>query len=174
MIIERWKNIRNYEGLYSVSNLGRIKRLKGFKRKNDRILKPVKRSKYGHECVYLSKNTNQKQYFIHRLVLETFISQCPPGMECRHLDGKPWNNELTNLCWGTKKENQEDSKKHGTRVDNRGSNQWKAILNDNKVKKILKLLELHESCSNIAKKFNISIRSIYYIKQNKTWTHIER
>lgn len=174
MIKERWKDIHNYIGLYQVSNIGRIKRLKGFRRKNDRILKPVKRSKYGHGCVYLSKDSNKKQCFIHRLVLETFVGPCPEGMECRHLDGNPKNNKLSNLKWGTKKENQEDSKKHGTRVDNSGSKQWKAKLDDNKIREILQLLEMNESCASIANKFSVSVRNIYYIKQNKIWKHIER
>lgn len=46
-----------------------------------------------------------KARMVHRLILETFVGPRPQGMECRHLDGNPANNHLTNLCWGTRDEN---------------------------------------------------------------------
>jgi len=51
---------------------------------------------------------------VSRLVLETFIGECPKGMECRHLDGNSQNNNLNNLKWGTREEQIADQKKHGT------------------------------------------------------------
>lgn len=65
----------------------------------------------GHMTVWLGRRW---QRFVHRLVLEAFVGPCPEGMECRHLDGNPANNKLDNLKWGTRKENQDDSKRHGT------------------------------------------------------------
>lgn len=50
--------------------------------------------------------------FVHRLVLEAFVGPCPPGMQCRHLDGNSLNNRLSNLCWGTPKENLDDAVRH--------------------------------------------------------------
>lgn len=51
---------------------------------------------------------------VHHLVLETFVSNCPDGMNCRHLDGDPSNNALSNLAWGTQSEQVADKKAHGT------------------------------------------------------------
>lgn len=89
---EIWRDILNYEGLYKSSDIGKIKNRHG------RILKPYKRSD-GHLEVSLHKDGASKTFKVHRLVLETFVGPCPPGMECRHLDGNPLNNKLNNLCW---------------------------------------------------------------------------
>lgn len=51
---------------------------------------------------------------IHHLVLEAFVGPRPQGCECRHLDGNPTNNILTNLVWGTHVENMRDRARHGT------------------------------------------------------------
>lgn len=50
---------------------------------------------------------------VHVLVLEAFDRPRPKGAVCRHLDGNPINNHLSNLAWGTHKENTEDRKRHG-------------------------------------------------------------
>jgi HNH endonuclease len=67
--------------------------------------------KSGHMRVWLGRDD---QRFVHILVLEAFVGPCPEGLECRHLDGNPGNNRLDNLCWGTRKENYDDSVRHGT------------------------------------------------------------
>jgi len=51
---------------------------------------------------------------INRLILETFVGPCPPGMECCHNDGSLANNALVNLRWDTPQANQADKLKHGT------------------------------------------------------------
>ncbi len=50
---------------------------------------------------------------IHRLVLTAFVGSCPPGMEARHLNDVKADNRLSNLCWGTKKENAADAIRNG-------------------------------------------------------------
>lgn len=68
----------------------------------------------GYPGVTLYNKSNRLDAHIHRLVLETFVGLCPEGMECRHLDGVPTNNQLSNLKWGTHSENCIDAVKHGT------------------------------------------------------------
>lgn len=67
----------------------------------------------GHIIVNLGRGNANARY-VHRLVLEAFVGPCPEGMECRHLDGNPANNRPGNLAWGTPRENQADSARHGT------------------------------------------------------------
>lgn len=69
-----------------------------------------------------------KSYRVHRLILETFVGPCPVGMEGRHLDGNKQNNHLTNLAWGTPKENGKDRILHGTSL--RGERSPHAKLTD--------------------------------------------
>jgi hypothetical protein len=64
----------------------------------------------GHYFLYL----RGKNYFIHHLVLQTFVSPRPEGLLCRHLDGDCTNNNVSNLAWGTPRENYNDCIKHGS------------------------------------------------------------
>jgi len=171
---EIWKDIPNYEGLYQASNYGQIKSLakkygnNGYHKQ--RILKPGK-DKDGYLHILLSKNNVRRYTTVHKLVLETFIGPCPPGMQCRHLNENPKNNKSDNLKWGTPKENKADSIKHGT--SRRGSKHGSSKLNNNKIRKIRKLHLEGKSNTEIAKIFDITQSNVSYIINNKTWRHIK-
>jgi hypothetical protein len=172
MTEEIWKDIKDYEGLYQVSNYGGIKRFNRNKNhKPFKILKSLKINKYGHLQVSLYKNNIRKNYSIHRLVLEAFVGPCPPGMEGCHNDGKPSNNYVGNLRWDTHKNNAKDSIKHGTFI--KGSKQGLAKLNDWKVRIIIRLIEdgylIQQEIADI---FNVTRQTISYIKRKKIWKHI--
>ena len=98
---EIWKEIENYEELYWVSNLGRVKS----KRK---ILKPIN-SEYLK--VGLSKNGIQTTKYIHRLVAETFLGKS--DLQVNHKDENKHNNCVNNLEWITFKENMNYGTKQG-------------------------------------------------------------
>lgn len=165
---EIWKDIINYIGLYMISNYGRIKSFKdNHGNYREKIWEPNSHQEYGHSKISLWKNNRIKSRWIHRLVLETFIGPCPPGMECRHLDGNPQNNRLNNLKWGTPKENQADRILHGT--DHRGSRCPTAKLTDVDIPKIRKLIKDGVSCAKIGKLFGVSGQAISKIKNNISW-----
>ena len=69
---EEWKDIKGYEGLYQVANLGRVKSLGNNKSKREKILKPGK-CKDGYLIVRLYKNGKGKPFTVHRLVALHFI-----------------------------------------------------------------------------------------------------
>lgn len=104
---EIWKDIEGYEGLYQVSNLGRVK---SFYAKNGRlsiqshILKP-KIDKYGYLKLTLCKDKNYKYVTVHRLVATTFIDNLENKPEVNHKDGNKLNNYVNNLEWVTGLEN---------------------------------------------------------------------
>lgn len=84
----------------------------------------VSTTKRGYKKVYLKGGLDKpvnKQ--VHHLVLETFTGPRPEGMECRHLDGNPANNALSNLKWGTAHENYLDRVEHGTAIQCRRAGQ---------------------------------------------------
>lgn len=111
---EIWKDIKGYEGIYQVSNMGKIKSVErymlnrwgnGFKRWREKIKKQTL-SKNGYYTVILSTNGNYKTYFTHRLVAEAFIPN-PENKPCiDHINTDRTDNRVENLRWVTHKENQ--------------------------------------------------------------------
>lgn len=112
---ETWKPIKGYEGLYEISNLGRVKSLPKFYCNNstlhkERFLKP--QNKKGYYQVALLKNGKPKWISVHRLVAEAFIEK-PPYLQINHKDGNKLNNRADNLEWCTGRENINHSIKIG-------------------------------------------------------------
>lgn len=103
-IIEEWRPICGYEGLYEVSNLGRVKSLDYNHTKQEKILRQVK-MKNGYLYVNLYKNTKMKLCRIHKLVANAFLEN-PNGYTCvNHKDEDKTNNCVDNLEWCNQKYN---------------------------------------------------------------------
>jgi hypothetical protein len=100
--MEVWKDICGYEGLYQVSNMGRVKRL--FKDGKDRVLRG-KKDKDGYIEVILSGKPIKKYCRLHRLVAEAFIPNPFGKAEINHKDRDKQNNVVSNLEWVTASEN---------------------------------------------------------------------
>lgn len=118
---EIFKDIEGYEGLYQVSNLGRVKSLNYNHTNQERILKGVKNA-YGYIQVGLHKEGKKKIFKVHRLVYQTFIGEIPKGMQVNHIDEDKTNNRLDNLNlmtpkensnWGTRNERMAEAKTNG-------------------------------------------------------------
>ncbi len=101
---EEWRDIVGYEGLYQVSNIGRIKSLNYKRTGKEEILKLIPHNN-GYKQVMLSKNGNKKTYYIHRLVAEAFIPN-PLGLpEVNHIIDDfehRSDNRVENLEWCTR------------------------------------------------------------------------
>ena len=107
---EIWKDIEGYEGLYCISNLGRVKSLsrilKG--RNCNRITKEKIRNIFlysGYLGLILCTDNKQKKTSIHRLIAKAFVEN--PNKKCivNHIDGNKLNNSIENLEWVTMREN---------------------------------------------------------------------
>ena len=140
------------------------------------FLYPLKQEKLhsGYKRVKLHQNNYYKKILIHRLVLETFIEECPKDMECRHLNGIRDDNRLENLQWGTKRENQLDRYTHNTMNPLKGSKHGMSKLNDFQVKRIRLLKEIIPAITQkrLSKMFNIDRTMIGNILKRKNWKHI--
>ena len=97
---EIWKDVKNYEGIYKVSNLGNVKSLNYRCTGQEKLRKPVT-DKDGYLIVGLCKGGKHKSYSVHRLVAQAFIPNNAPLFydQVNHKDENPKNNRVDNLEW---------------------------------------------------------------------------
>ena len=110
--IEEWKDIKDYEGLYQVSNWGKILSL-NYRNTGKPVLMNPGTDKDGYLVVYLSKNGEDKLCKVHRLVAQTFIPNPDNLPQVNHKDEDKTNNRVENLEWKSPK----DNSNHGTRTE---------------------------------------------------------
>lgn len=141
---EIWKDIKDYEGQYQVSNFGNVKSLnyfvintKGFRHFHEGKLMHPYREKYGYMIVCLTKNRKHKNVKVHRLVAEAFIPNPENKPQVNHIDGDKTNNKVENLEWCNNAENITHAYKSGLTYYTKGrQDNFEKIKIDNSVKVI--------------------------------------
>jgi hypothetical protein len=139
--MEKWKDIKGYEELYQVSNLGNVKSLErkvkckggALRTVNKKLLKLYLDGK-GYLQVKLNKKGNYKSFNTHKLVAMSFLGHTPCGHKIvvDHIDNNPLNNNVENLQLITNRENLSKDKKGGTSkyvgvfYNGRGVKRWRA------------------------------------------------
>lgn len=154
---EIWKDIKDYEGLYQVSNLGRVKSLNHI-RKNGKNSKYMQKGKVLHKwiscCGYyqvvLSKNGKVKRLTIHRIVAQVFIPNTLNKPQVNHKDGNKLNNCVDNLEWCTRSENQLHAWKNGLQVFT--DNQLKSVTKNGIP--VAKPVNQYDKSKNFIKRWN--------------------
>lgn len=177
--------------MVDVQSTVRYRPVKGFRRykvgddgsawrvKKDGIWRKLKQTKTATGYVRYGLHQHKKTTYIygHRLVLEAFVGPCPPGMECRHLDGDPGNNRLTNLAWGTPKDNAADKVKHGTinvgKSYNRGTDHPTVVLDEERVRRIRKSLADGTTQAEVARSEGVSYGCIADIRHGRSWAWLD-
>lgn len=163
-IVERWKPVVGYEGLYEVSSLGRVKSLP---RRTTRggIRQGTASKVSGHIFIGLCKKGVMKSVTVHSLVLKAFRGLPKRGYECRHIDGNPANNTLRNLRWGTRQENMKDRERHGTAT--RGERHGNAVLTADDVRAIR---ASKDTGRTLAREYGVGEAHISMIRSGKHWS----
>lgn len=168
---EIWKDVKGYENLYQVSNLGNVKRLNSIVKYSNNIKANHKErvlkfdETKGYNRVALSKNNKVKRVLVHRLVALTFLQNEFNKPCVNHKDGNKLNNQLINLEWCTYSENEN----HSYNLLNKINHNRK--LNNNQISDIRKNVVKNFNTRIYADKYNVTISTIlnvlngkYYIK----------
>jgi len=177
---EIWKDIKDYEGLYKVSNKGRVKSLRrevafSFNRTRiikEKILVPSNHYK-GYLYIRLCKFGKIKIYKIHRLVGTMFIKNPKNKLQINHKDCNKSNNNVNNLEWNTNSENQKHAYKNKANFSYKGENSHLSKLKEMDVLEIRKKYNSGGyTQTELAKEYNCCITNIGRIIKNKSWAHI--
>lgn len=129
--MEYWKDIQEFNGIYQISNFGRIRRIykKGIIK--NKYLKTFK-NKSGYVVAPITINNIQKNRLVHRLVAEAFIPKQKGKNEINHIDENKENNCVSNLEWCTHKENSNYGTR-GKRISEKVILYWRKINHENKM-----------------------------------------
>jgi hypothetical protein len=174
-MLEEWRPVVGFEGIYEVSSLGRVRgvdrNLSDGRRWKGRIISQKTGSR-GHKSVRLSRADVHFWIGVHRLVLEAFVGPCPaPGMNGAHNDGIPAHNFPSNLRWDTARGNHADKRAHGTLLW--GERNALAKLSSNDVLEIRRLKSSGKTQREIAGMFHVTEANISSIVRGKTWKLLE-
>jgi len=168
--------VKGYEGLYEVSNYGRIKSCKrivphgrhGTFELKEKYLK-IQKEKAGYVTCALCINGKAKRFKIHRLIALSFIPNPTNKADINHKNGIKTDNRIENLEWCTSSENQRHALNNGLKIPKYGTMHHSTKLTINEVKEIFKS---GQSCMKLSKKYNICHSSIHDIKTGKTWSSV--
>ena len=175
---EEWRAVVEWEGVYEISNYGRVKRVKaGMGASKGKTLCLWKNTgKY--LCADLRDNGRRKCCPAHCLVAAAFIGPRTDGKEVNHIDGVRTNNRLENLEYVTHQENIKHAWRIGLMDDDRcvarGERHHLNILSEDEVRQIRGLLkEGVLSQTKIARIYNVSKQTISAIKFGRSWAWLE-
>ena len=172
--IEEWRPVKGYEGIYSVSSLGRIRRDKTVRSSPaGRFLSLKRHGAQRYIRAILCKNTTRKTVHVHTVVLEAFVCPRPTGLYCNHKNGNTTDNRPENLEWVTPLENT----RHAIdilgkqRIGEANSN---AKLSSTMVEAILTALHAGKSKTELAQEFGVTESALSRLWSGKTWKHVSR
>lgn len=170
--VEEWRDIARYEGLYQVSDHGRVRSLPHLDRKGRRVKGCIRKLKTNRPdrrvYVNLHKDGMGQTMKVYRLVATAFIGDCPEGYQVNHKDFNLANNCLSNLEYLTPRENVEYSRCHF----HVGEASHLAKLKESEVREIRRLAEMGEKNCVISRQFGINHSTVSGIVSRKRWKHL--
>lgn len=168
--MEEWCPVDGFPD-YAVSNLGRIKRLVRSKTSRAGLILKGGTDNGGYQHVILWHCGKSKIFKVHRLVLTTFVGPCPPSLEALHKDNDRQNNALSNLRWGTRKENADDRSKAGSQAGHRNGQAKLTLAQVAEIRKRYKPYDKVHGGNPMAREYGIGLSTMESILAERTWNH---
>lgn len=179
---EEWRAVPGYEGLYEVSDHGRVRSCGWVTQTRNRygemhrkakgqLLKPMPHPTWGHLRVGLRKDGRKHRFMVHRLVALAFLPPAPADKPLvLHRDGNPANNRKPNLYWGDNKDNSQDAVAHGTIV--RGEQATRGKLKEHQVREIRQRHRNGATFGALGREYGVTKRAIIMCVKRLSWTHV--
>jgi hypothetical protein len=179
---EEWRPVVGYEGLYSVSSLGRVRseaRILCYTRVRNKRQSLVRRvhkerilvscpNEDGHHRVILCREGNKNYRFVHHLVMESFVGPRPGGMCVLHGAKGPSDNSLGNLRYGSYSENNgSDRYRDGTMIC--GVGHPRARFTEQQVRAIR---TSNKHPTRLAMEYGVTVSAINHIQCRRSWKHV--
>lgn len=169
-IIEIWKQVPEFEGIYEINNFGVIKRIAPYGQAYKGMVKKTFISNSGYESVGLFNKRKKATKSVHVILAKAFFGKPKKGFCVNHKNGIKTDNRLENIEYITFKENTI----HTYKVigKNIGEKCYLHKLKEKEVLKVRKLAKNGLSQRKIASIFNVHQHTIWSIIKRKTWSHI--
>lgn len=169
-MIEEWRPVVGFEGLYSISSLGRVRSeprvviRKGHSLTIHGRIRTAPLNRNGYPAIQLWRGNNNSHFEVHVLVAAAFIGPRPAGMQILHEDGVRTNARVNNLSYGTPQQNFADSVRHGT--DTRAERNHLARLSNADA---LKIRNSTARNVDLAKAFGVAQQTICNIRKGRRY-----
>jgi len=174
IVAEEWRPVVGWEGVYSISNLGEIRRTKPSSQSRYKNIIGERMTK-GYVRFNLVDVTRQERVMAHRVVLSAFVGPCPTGHECNHKNGKRDDNRLENLEWVTPSNNTRhawNSLPNKRKNQPRGEKSPNARFFERDVREIRRRCDSGESVRGVARSLGASRCAVGNIAKRISWRHI--
>lgn len=163
---EEWRVIPEFPE-YEASSLGRVRRSDtGFMRKPSETLASLILTLRHASGLRQTQN-------VGALVLMAFVGPRPAKYDTSHLNGNFRDNRVENLAWETRVQNMARKAEHGTNVAPRGSDHYRAKLDEAKVLDIRTRLAAGVRNIDLAREYGVAKSLIWAIKAGRIWAHVE-
>ena len=167
--MEEWRPIPGYEGIYEVSDLGRIRSLDRYCLGKDgrSEFHPGKilvcgPGKHGYAVVGLRDGEKRRTRTVHTIVAEVFLSPRPPRHDVMHLNGNRLDNRATNLRYGTRAENLHQTYAYGGTAG-------PGKLSREQARDAMRRMDYGESPLDLAKEYGVNNAAMYHIRNGATF-----